>query len=78
MVDVTFGGAAADPTAVAAMSYFGGDTDPHSHGGDVTTEHFDVVTGTATGSDSGYAGGEILTTTTGVYTFEWTGAFDDD
>jgi hypothetical protein len=63
---------------VGGLGQHGGDTDPHDHGGHVTTEHFDVASGGTTSSDSGYAGGEIVTTTSGIYTFEWTGNASDD
>jgi hypothetical protein len=63
---------------VGGLGQHGGDTDPHDQGADITTEHWDEVSGGATSSDSGYAGGEIATTTTGIYTFEWTGNVSDD
>ncbi|MHC4216878.1 MAG: YCF48-related protein [Planctomycetota bacterium] len=63
---------------VGGLGQHGGDTDPHAQGADITTEHWDTVSGGATSSDSGYAGGEIATTTTGIFTFEWTGNVNDD
>jgi hypothetical protein len=63
---------------VGGLGQHGGDTDPHDQGTDITTEHWDAVSGSASSSDSGYAGGEIATTTTGIYTFEWTGNVSDD
>ena len=78
LVTVNITTTAENSVVVGGLGHHGGDTDPHAHGGDVTTEHYDVVSGTATGSDSGYAGGEIATTTAGLYTFEWTGNASDD
>jgi hypothetical protein len=63
---------------VGGLGQHGGDTDPHDQGADITTEHYDLASGGATSSDSGYAAGEIATTTTGIYTFEWTGNVSDD
>ncbi len=77
-VSVTISTTAADSVIVGGLGHHGGDTDPHDHGGDVTTEHFDEASGGATSSDSGYAGGEIMTTATGFYTFQWTGNTSDD
>ncbi len=67
-----------DSVVVGGLGHHGGDTDPHDPGPQITTEHYDEVSGGATSSDSGYAGGEIITTTAGSYTFEWTGNASDD
>jgi hypothetical protein len=63
---------------VGGLGQHGGDTDPHDQGTDITAEHWDEASGSATSSDSGYAGGEIATSTTGIYTFEWDGNASDD
>lgn len=68
----------ANAMVVGGLGHHGGDTDPHSPGGDVTSERFDFATGTDYGSDSGHAGGEIATTTAGTYTFRWTNGVSDD
>jgi hypothetical protein len=77
-VSTTISTIAAGSIVVGGLGHHGGDTDPHAHQGDVTAELFDFATGTATGSDSGHAGGEILTTTPGFYTFQWTSTQSDD
>ena len=77
-VTVSIATMVANSVVVGGMGQHGGDTYPHAHEGDITTEHLDERSGTATGGDSGYAAGEIVTTTTGVYTFQWTGAVNDD
>jgi hypothetical protein len=68
----------ASSVVVGGLAHHGGDTDPHEESGDVTAELYDIASGTATSTDSTYAGGEIVTTATGTYTFEWTGAVADD
>jgi hypothetical protein len=68
----------AESVVVGGLAHHGGDTDPHDESGDVTAELYDFASGAATSTDSTYAGGEIVTTTTGTYTFEWTGAAADD
>jgi hypothetical protein len=67
-----------DSYVVGGFGHKGGDTDPHSPSGDVTTEHFDVASGSDTGDDDSYCGGEIVTTTSGTYRFEFTNSEADD
>jgi hypothetical protein len=67
-----------ESVVVGGLAHHGGDTDPHAAGGDVTTRLYDVASGSATSTDSAYAGGEIVTTTAGTYTFAWTNAVADD
>jgi hypothetical protein len=68
----------ANTMIVGGLGHHGGDTDPHTPGGGVTAERYDIVSGTNTGDDSSYAGGEIAATTVQTYTFEFTGARSDD
>jgi len=77
-VTVNISTTVAGSIVVGGLGQHGGDTDPHDQGSDITTEHWDEVSGGSTSSDSGYAGGEIVTTTTGIYTFEWTGNVSED
>jgi hypothetical protein len=64
---------------VGGLGQHGDDTAPHAQGTDITAERWDLASsGGSSSSDSGYAGGEIATTTTGIYTFEWTGNVSDD
>jgi hypothetical protein len=78
-VTVTISTTVDGSVVVGGLGQHGADTVPHDQGAEITTEHWDEESGGgATGSDSGYAGGEIATTTTGIYTFEWTGNVSDD
>ena len=78
LVTVNIATTVENSVVVGGLGHHGGDTDPHDPLGDVTTELYDVVSGGATSSDSGYAGGEIVSTTIGTYTFEWNGNVSDD
>ncbi|MHC4902274.1 MAG: DUF2341 domain-containing protein [Planctomycetota bacterium] len=78
-VTVTISTTVDGSVVVGGLGQHGDDTYPHDQGIEITTEHWDLVSsGGSSSSDSGYAGGEIATTTTGIYTFEWTGGADDD
>jgi hypothetical protein len=78
VVTVDIDTTAAESVVVGGLAHHGGDTVPHDEGGDVTAELYDIASGQASSSDSSFAGGEIATTTTGTYTFEWTNAVADD
>jgi parallel beta-helix repeat protein len=78
LVTVDIDTTVADSVVVGGLAHHGGDTDPHEVSGDVTAELYDIASGNATSTDSTYAGGEIVTTTAGTYTFEWTSAEADD
>ncbi len=77
-VTVTISTTVDGSVVVGGLGQHGGDSDPHDQGTDITTEHWDEASGSATSSDSGYAGGEIVAATTGLYTFEWDGNVSDD
>jgi hypothetical protein len=66
-----------ESVVVGGLAHHGGLTDPHDESGDVTAELYDLASGPATSTDSAYAGGEIVTTTAGTYTFAWTNAVAD-
>jgi hypothetical protein len=66
-----------ESVVVGGLAHHGGLTGPHDESGDVTAELYDLASGLATSTDSAYAGGEIVTTTAGTYTFAWTNAVAD-